>query len=187
MLRKPSLLLFLFFLLLSACSTVQVGPGPKGGVKSFTVIEGSLDQLKNGSSMVILGPFKRHPKVYGICRGEEAATFADSFSDQKLFNAHFFFDNQAETLFTEIKGFTPEQVRNITNAPTAPEFIVAGELLHYLVNVHVFDGTTKQARYLLKFHNLNTGLNTVIEVEVEDGFQFAIPTVVSELALRMAS
>ena len=89
-LKWIALLLLLF--IVSGCGPI-IGQLMKvsEGIKEFTVVSGEIHDVKEGSNILVAGPFDLSEGAYYIARGDEAAMFSEKFIRHKIFRSQLFF------------------------------------------------------------------------------------------------
>ncbi|WP_020674564.1 hypothetical protein [Geopsychrobacter electrodiphilus] len=182
-------MILMLLVLLAGCGPI-IGASmvAGGGVKDFTVVDGQLQNLKAGSTAVIVGPFAKTEQAYYICRGEETANFTSAFNSLGLFQADFYLgDRFAETAkkLAHLKTMTPAQIQSELGLKAAPELLITGVILHRSTVAAPAQGILMDVGYRLEFYDLQTRQTTTIEVQVKDLFQDCITDVVSDLMTRI--
>ena len=188
--RAKFLITALVSLLLTACGpiigSVMVS---SAGVKDFKVVSGRLSDLKAGSKVLVLAPFAKTPESFYICRGEDASVFTTSLNDAGLFVADFHMEDRFEdngALFTRLKKSSAGEIQSQLNLKEKPQYLLTGTILSRETVAAPKQGVIMKVAYRLEFTSLNNGKSTVIEIEVHELFQQAIPAVVKELTKRIA-
>ena len=180
----------LVVLLLTACGPI-IGSMmvSNAGVKDFKVVSGQLSDLKAGSKILVLAPFAKAPEGFYICRGEDASVFTTSFNDAGLFVADFHMEDRFEdnsALISKLKKSSPAEIQSQLSLNDSPQYLLTGTILSRETVAAPKQGVIMKVTYRLEFTNLENSTNTVIEVEVHELFQQAIPAVVKELTKRIA-
>lgn len=153
------------------------------GIKEFSVKKGSLNDLKQGESLLVYGPFEKTDEAFYICRGEDAAHFAAELKkagfQTELFIEHTFknLQNTAESL----RGKTPEQLREELQLDILPDKILFGTILHRHFSVAPTKGVEVHEGFRLEFFDLGTGRSTILEISDEELVQNSVPSIVSSL------
>jgi hypothetical protein len=173
-------------LFLAACGPIIGGMMVAGtGVKEVTVVQGDLGDLRPGSQVVVLGPFDKAPEGFYICRGEEAANFANTFNEAGLFKAELSlstrFPDQPPKA-SDWQGQTPASVQANLNLNRQPEMVIGGTILKREMVAAPTQGVIMSVVYQLDFLNLTNGKMTSVQVVVKELFQNAIPETVNELS-----
>ncbi len=159
-----------------------------GGVKEWKTVHGQLQDLKPGSSVLVVGPFAKTARAFYICRGEEAANFTTAFNTVGLFQADFYladrFD-ESQRWLDRLKQMTAQQLQSELGLEAAPEYLVSGTILHRSTIAAPTKGIMMDVGYRLEFYDLRQHKETSFEVRAKDLFQDCIDDVVSELDSRI--
>jgi hypothetical protein len=159
------------------------------GVGQMDVISGQMSALRPGSRILVVGPFAKTREAFYICRGEEAATFAQYFNEKGLFRAELSvmpgFDDPAKRV-AELKGESASQLQGDFGLREAPELILFGTILSREMTVAPGRGVVMSVSYRLDFYNPQTRQSTVVEVAVRDIFSDCIPDIVDALMEKIA-
>jgi len=176
-------------LFLSACGPMIGGMMVAGnGIKDFEVVQGDFTALPLGSQVAVLGPFDKTDQAFYICRGEEAAAFANAFNQFGPFSAELDVDTRFPEKLpgaTQFKGRTPAEAQQTLGLEKTPDIIMSGTILSREMTAAPAKGVIMTARYRLEFLNLADGLTTVIEVSTQDMFQDVVPNTVRYLAKQL--
>ena len=179
----------LSLLFLSACGPIIGGMMVAGnGIKDFEVVQGDFSALPLASQIVVLGPFDKTDQAFYICRGEEAAAFANAFNQFGPFSAELDVDSQFPEKLpgaAHFKGRTPAEAQQTLGLKKAPDIIMSGTILSREMTAAPARGVIMTARYRLEFLNLTDGLITVIEVAAQGMFQDVVPNTVKYLAKQL--
>lgn len=154
------------------------------GTRIEQVVAGSIKDLKIGSRLLVFGPFAKTPQAFYICRGEDAATFAEIFRDKGFFKTDLtllpgFEDTTAAV--SQLKRNSPETIRKELGLATAPDLVLFGTILNRSINVAPTVGVIQDVTYRLEFYNPQTGTATIIDVRSKQDFQDCIPAVIDAL------
>jgi hypothetical protein len=159
------------------------------GVSKVEVSSGQLSALHPGSRILVVGPFAKTREAFYICRGEEAATFAQYFNQKGLFHADLSvmpgFDDPRNAV-AGIKGMSVAQLPASFGLPAAPELILFGTILTREMTVSPGRGVVMSVSYRLEFYDPQTRQSTVIEVADRDPFSDCIPNIVDALMEKIA-
>lgn len=183
---KRIFLPLLLLLSLSACSLYK-GPATVPGMKSLAIASGRISDLRPGSRVLVISPFTRTRDACYICRGEDAANFAESFSELGLFATELRFDDDPEALLADLLHQSPAQIQERFGLNGPPDLLLEGVTMKRKVLFNISSDVTMNAAYLLTFHDLHSGGKTVIKADVHDSFELVAPTVVQALADGIAA
>ena len=188
--RAKFFLSALLLLALSACGPM-IGSMmvASNGVKDFKVVSGQLSDLKAGSKVLVLAPFAKTPESFYICRGEDASVFTTTFNSTGLFSADFHMEDRFEdnsALIAKLKKTSPAEIKSMLKLQNAPQLLMTGTILSRETVAAPKQGVIMKVAYRLEFTNLDNGKTTVLEVEVHELFQSAIPAVVKEMTKQIA-
>ncbi len=184
------LLSLLILIVLSGCGLIY-GQAMRSseGVSKIEVISGSLSALQPGSRILVVGPFAKTREAFYICRGEEAAAFAQYFNEKGLFHSDLSvmpgFDDPSKAVAT-IKGMSPAQLPASFGLTTAPELLLFGTIQSREMTVSPGRGVVMSVSYRLEFYNPQSRQSTVIEVADRDIFSDCIPHIVDALMEKIA-
>jgi len=177
--------------LLAGCGPIIGGlMTASNGVKDFRVVSGSLGILKGHRHLAVLGPFAKTDQAFYICRGEEAASFANQIEAAGLFTAEAAIPSQFPEQLPSIARFRtkrPDQVQAALGLKTPPELLLSGTILQREMVTAPAQGVIMHVAYRLEFLDLTTNQTVTVEVEVKELFQDAIPAIVTELRNRIAA
>jgi len=177
--------------LLAGCGPIIGGlMTASNGVKDFRVISGSLGILKGHQSLAVLGPFAKTDQAFYICRGEEAASFASQIEAAGLFRTEAAIPAQFPEQLPSIAMFRtkrPDQVQAALGLKAPPEVLMSGTILLREMVTAPAQGVIMHVAYRLEFLDLATNQTVIVEVEVKELFQDAIPAIVTELRNRIAA
>ncbi|MCF6179623.1 MAG: hypothetical protein L3J63_09590 [Geopsychrobacter sp.] len=188
MFMTRGLLLLMLFLLVGCGPMIGASMVSGGGVKQFKTVDGRLQDLKAGSSVLVVGPFAKTEQAYYICRGEETANFTSAFNSLGLFQADFYLgDRFAETRdkLERFKDMTSAELQTELGLKVAPQLLVSGTILTRSMVAAPAQGVLMDIGYRLQFYDLKSAQTTIVEVQVKDLFQDCIDDVVSELTARL--
>lgn len=188
--KKHLLSIFLIVVLLAGCGPI-IGAGmvAGGGVKELQTVKGELNQLTPGKQLLVLGPLAKTERAYYICRGDEAAELTTQFNDTGLFKADLYMgDRYADNAqrFQALRQNTPEQIKAELGLTSAPDILLTGVILHRSTVAAPAQGVLMDVGYRLKFYDLQTQQEVVIEASIKDLFQDCIPGLVAELLDRIS-
>lgn len=159
------------------------------GVGKINVISGQMSDLRPGSRVLVIGPFAKTRESFYICRGEEAASFAQYFDQKGLFHADLSvapgFDDPGKAV-PGIKAMDPAQLAAGFELRQAPDLIMFGTILRREMTVAPGRGVVMIVDYRLEFYNPQTRRSTVLDVPVRDIFSDCIPSVVTALMEKIA-
>lgn len=159
------------------------------GVGEIQVISGDIAGLRPGSRVLVIGPFAKTRDAFYICRGEEAAYFAQQFKEKGLFQSDLYvrpgFDDP-QLAVNEIKGMAPEQLTARLGLDRNPELILFGTILTREMSVAPGRGVVMTVSYRLEFYNPATRQSTTLEVATRDIFADCIPGIVEALMEKIA-
>lgn len=157
------------------------------GLKNFQVIHGSLDQLKAGSNLLVVGPFAKEPGAYYLSRGDDAAAFPEAINKTGLFKTALYigpkFTNTDK--INALRHQTGEQIRQDLKLQDTPDYIMYGTILERDTIVAPTRGLIMQVGYRLEIVNLQDKSSVVVEVTVKDNFRDCIPAVAAALAKQV--
>lgn len=175
---------------LSACGPI-IGSMmvASAGVKDFKVVSGQLSDLTAGSKVLVLAPFAKTPESFYICRGEDASVFTTTFNEVGLFDTDFHMDGRFEdnsALIAKLKKTAPTEIQSQLHLKKTPDYLLTGTILSRETVAAPKQGVIMKVTYRLEFNNLGNGGVTVLEIEVHELFQQAIPAVVKEMTKRIA-
>ncbi|MDT8442144.1 MAG: hypothetical protein RQ723_10830 [Desulfuromonadales bacterium] len=181
----------LILLLLSACGPIIGGVMVAGnGVKDVVVTSGALTTLKPGSRIAVLGPFDKTTEAFYICRGEEAASFANNFITSGLFQAELKIDQRFPDKLSKVtdwQGQTPAAIQAALGLDAAPDLLLSGTILKREMVAAPMQGVIMHVAYRLDFLDVQSGRTVSVQVTVKELFQDAIPAVVADLARRIGA
>jgi len=182
-------LLGLTVLLLGACGPIIGGVMVAGnGVKEFRVTSGSLATLRPGARLAVIGPFDKTAEAFYICRGEDDAYFASSFKQSGLFAAELAIPDRFPKQMPKVSdwiGKSGAEVQQALALSAAPDYLLSGTILRREMVAAPAQGVIMKVSFRLVFLELASGQTTVVEVEVQELFQDAVPAIVTELARQM--
>jgi len=159
------------------------------GVRNVKVVSGDLGGLRQGQRVLVIGPFAKTREAFYICRGEEAASFAQYFNEKGLFRADLSvapgFDDPRE-MEANIKKMVPNQLASRFALDQAPALILFGTILSREMFVAPGRGVIMSVAYRLEFFDPQTRKSTIVEVADRDLFADCIPNVVTALMEKIA-
>jgi hypothetical protein len=181
--------LFVFTLLLSGCGLIY-GQLTKGGdgIKSFSVIQGTLAEIKAGGDLLVYAPFEKTDQAFYVARGDEAANFATSLQQAGLFRTEFLFERDNDDVAKtgqKLRGMTATEVQTFASMQNAPRTILFGTLLARSESVAPTRGVLMDITYKLEFYNIASRKSTIIEVQVRDLAENCVDSVVNDLQARL--
>jgi hypothetical protein len=179
----------LLLVLLAGCGPI-IGAAmvSGGGVKDLNLVEGRLQDLQAGSSVLLVGPFAKTAQSYYICRGDETAAFVSEFNSLGLFQADYYLGDrfaEPEDKLERLKAMTPDAIKAELGLKVAPQLLVSGVILHRSMVAAPAQGVLMDVGYRLEFFNLQTRQTVRLEVRVKDLFQDCIADVVNELRAKI--
>jgi len=180
----------LLLLSLASCGPIlgqamRAGEGPG----SFEVTQGRLAELRTDSRLLVLGPFAKTPDAFYICRGEDAANFAEELAAAGLFRTELYLErdyNRLDAMAAGVRGNTPAQLRTDLGIAMEPEVVLLGTILHRSMTVAPMRGVITDVGYRLEFFDLGTRTSVTVELSAKVPFEQAVRTLVRELAERRA-
>lgn len=175
-------------LLLSACGPIfgQV-MRVNEGVKEFRVVSGSLSTLRPGSRIVVVGPFAKTGAAYEICRGDDAANFAEKLRGIG-FTTELYLDRgeiEPQKLSQELRGLTAAELAQRLELATPPDLILLGVLTQREATVAPARGIVVSEAFRLEFVDPVSRQSVVIDLAVRSIAQEALPRLVEELRKRL--
>lgn len=184
--NKIVFLIITSVLLLAGCGPMIGGMMVSGnGVKEFRVVKGSLEEIRPGARLAVLGPFATTESSFEICRGEEAALFASSFNQTGLFAAELAMqDRLVETppQLANWRNKDPLSVQMALQLSEAPEILMSATILYREMIPAPVKGIVMKVAYRLNFLELGTGKETSVEISSQQMFRDAVPASVEALA-----
>ncbi|MDX9710580.1 MAG: hypothetical protein RBT64_13600 [Trichloromonas sp.] len=154
------------------------------GAGEIRVISGDIGSLRPGSRVLVVGPFAKTRDAFYICRGEEAAYFAQQFKEKGLFHSDLHvrpgFDDP-QLAVKEIKGMAQEQLAERLSLDRNPDLILFGTILSREMSVAPGRGVVMTVSYRLEFYDPKTRQSTTLEVSSRDIFADCIPDIVAAL------
>ncbi len=188
---KTSTLLrfFLLSLLLSGCGPV-IGQVMRiaDGLKEFELTQGKIEDLAGGGELLVYGPFAKTSKAFYICRGEDAAHFAEELVKAGLFQSSLRLDREEldpSRAAALLKTLGAEELRQKFGLEKAPEKVLLGTILYRRTIVAPTRGVVMDVGYRLEFYDPRSRQSTVIEVAVRDLAERTVPRLVEELTRRL--
>ncbi len=188
---KTSTLLrfFLLSLLLSGCGPV-IGQVMRvaDGLKEFEVTQGTIEDLAGGGELLVYGPFAKTSEAFYICRGEDAAHFAEELVKAGLFQSSLRLDREEldpSRAAALLKTLGAEELRQKFGLEKAPEKVLLGTILYRRTIVAPTRGVVMDVGYRLEFYDPRSRQSTVIEVAVRDLAERTVPRLVEELTRRL--
>ncbi len=188
---KTSTLLrfFLLSLLLSGCGPV-IGQVMRiaDGLKEFEVTQGKIEDLAGGGELLVYGPFAKTSEAFYICRGEDAAHFAEELVKAGLFQSSLRLDREEldpSRAAALLKTLGAEELRRKFGLEKAPEKVLLGTILYRRTIVAPTRGVVMDVGYRLEFYDPRSRQSTVIEVAVRDLAERTVPRLVEELTRRL--
>ncbi len=188
---KTSTLLrfFLLSLLLSGCGPV-IGQVMRiaDGLKEFEVTQGTIEDLAGGGDLLVYGPFAKTSEAFYICRGEDAAHFAEELVKAGLFQSSLRLDREEldpSRAAALLKTLGAEELRQKFGLEKAPEKVLLGTILYRRTIVAPTRGVVMDVGYRLEFYDPRSRQSTVIEVAVRDLAERTVPRLVEELTRRL--
>ncbi len=188
---KTSTLLrfFLLSLLLSGCGPV-IGQVMRvaDGLKEFEVTQGKIEDLAGGGELLVYGPFAKTSEAFYICRGEDAAHFAEELVKAGLFQSSLRLDREEldpSRAAALLKTLGAEELRQKFGLEKAPEKVLLGTILYRRTIVAPTRGVVMDVGYRLEFYDPRSRQSTVIEVAVRDLAERTVPRLVEELTRRL--
>jgi len=155
------------------------------GVKEFNLERGSLETLKPGSRLAVLGPFATTPSSFEICRGEEAAIFTSVFNQTGLFSAELAMNSRFSEESTQVAdwhGKSPQSIKETFSLDNPPDVLMSAVILYREMIPAPTKGIVMKVGYRLDFLDLATGKETSVEIMVQEMFNDAVPSSVDALA-----
>ncbi len=188
---KTSTLLrfFLLSLLLSGCGPV-IGQVMRiaDGLKEFELTQGKIEDLAGGGELLVYGPFAKTSEAFYICRGEDAAHFAEELVKAGLFQSSLRLDREEldpSRAAALLKTLGAEELRQKFGLEKAPEKVLLGTILYRRTIVAPTRGVVMDVGYRLEFYDPRSRQSTVIEVAVRDLAERTVPRLVEELTRRL--
>ncbi len=188
---KTSTLLrfFLLSLLLSGCGPV-IGQVMRiaDGLKDFELTQGKIEDLAGGGELLVYGPFAKTSEAFYICRGEDAAHFAEELVKAGLFQSSLRLDREEldpSRAAALLKTLGAEELRQKFGLEKAPEKVLLGTILYRRTIVAPTRGVVMDVGYRLEFYDPRSRQSTVIEVAVRDLAERTVPRLVEELTRRL--
>ncbi len=188
---KTSTLLrfFLLSLLLSGCGPV-IGQVMRiaDGLKEFELTQGKIEDLAGGGELLVYGPFAKTSEAFYICRGEDAAHFAEELVKAGLFQSSLRLDREEldpSRAAALLKTLGAEELRRKFGLEKAPEKVLLGTILYRRTIVAPTRGVVMDVGYRLEFYDPRSRQSTVIEVAVRDLAERTVPRLVEELTRRL--
>ncbi len=188
---KTSTLLrfFLLSLLLSGCGPV-IGQVMRiaDGLKEFEHTQGKIEDLAGGGELLVYGPFAKTSEAFYICRGEDAAHFAEELVKAGLFQSSLRLDREEldpSRAAALLKTLGAEELRQKFGLEKAPEKVLLGTILYRRTIVAPTRGVVMDVGYRLEFYDPRSRQSTVIEVAVRDLAERTVPRLVEELTRRL--
>lgn len=176
-------------LLLGACGPIIGGMMVAGnGVKEFRVTSGSLETLRPGARLAVIGPFDKTAEAFYICRGEDDAYFASSFKQTGLFAAELSIPDRFPKQTPKAADWTGKsgaEVQQALSLASAPDYLMSGTILSREMVAAPAQGVIMKVAFRLVFLELASGKTTTVEVAVQELFQDAVPAIVKELGRQL--
>lgn len=156
------------------------------GLKSLDVVSGQVPVLKPGTMILVYGPFEKTDAAFYVCRGEDAAKFADEFTRLglrgELYLGH---GSRAKVTLAAAKLMTPEELRVALSLPAAPDYLFSGTLTQRKMNVAPAHGVIMDEGYRLELIDLRTQARSEYQARVKDLAQETIPDVAEALVAKL--
>lgn len=181
--------LVLAVMLLGACGPIFGGMMvASNGIKDFRVVSGSLDTLRPGAKLAVIGPFDKTPEAFYICRGEDDAYFASSFKQSGLFAAELAIPDRFPKQMPKTadwRGKSSAEIQQSFQLSAPPDYVMSGTILRREMVAAPMQGVIMKVAFRLDFLEVATGKSTSVEVDVKEFFQDAVPAIVKELGRQM--
>lgn len=188
--RAYRALLPLFLLCLASCGPVlgQLMRATEG-IRSFEVTEGRLGDLPIGSRLLVFGPFAKTDAAFYICRGEDAADFAQALGDADLFRTELYLERDYERLEATARALrekTPQQLQADLGLAAQPDLLLFGTILNRSMVVAPARGVVTDVGYRLEFFDPGSRRSVTVEIAAKELFERAVTEITRELAERRA-
>ncbi len=181
--------LVLTVMLLGACGPIIGGMMVAGnGVKDFRVVSGSLDTLRPGAKLAVIGPFDKTPEAFYICRGEDDAYFVSSFKQSGLFAAELAIPDRFPKQLPKAadwRGKSSAEIQQALQLSAPPDYVMSGTILRREMVAAPVQGVIMKVAFRLDFLEVATGKSTSLEIDVQELFQDAVPAIAKELGRQM--
>jgi len=181
--------LVLAVMLLGACGPIIGGMMVAGnGVKDFRVVSGSLDTLRSGAKLAVIGPFDKTPEAFYICRGEDDAYFVSSFKQSGLFAAELAIPDRFPKQMPKAadwRGKSSAEIQQALQLSALPDYVMSGTILRREMVAAPVQGVIMKVAFRLDFLEVATDKSTSVEIDVQELFQDAVPAIAKELGRQM--
>lgn len=176
-------LVLLTLILLSGCGPI-LGQMSKmtEGVEQPVTVKGDLASLA-GRRILVVGPFEKGEHGFYICRGEDAAAFAEGLggdiilADQRSTSAD---------LATDLALASPEILAGY-GIKTSPDLLMTGIIEKRTTHVAPLRGVVMGVTYRLLFTDRQSGTQTEVVVSGKGLFEEVIPMIATSLKGAIAS
>jgi len=158
------------------------------GIKSFAILQGDLAVLKGGGDLLVYAPFGKTDNAFYVARGEEAAHFAATLEEVRLFQTEFLFErdvDDVEKTAQMLRGMSAEAAQEYAGMARAPRLILFGTLVERHESVAPTRGVLMDITYQLEFYEIASRQSTILEVRVKHLAEECVNVVVSDLVERL--
>lgn len=156
------------------------------GLKSLEVKEGELGVLRPGARIVVLGPFAKAAGAFEICRGDDAAAFAEQLT-RHGFVAELSLAKEGpdpRQRVALLAGKSPDVLQKELGLAGPPELLLSGTLLARDMTVAPARGVVLDEAFRLEFSDASGKRRLVVEAAVRELAGKGISRVIEELARR---
>ena len=188
--RKTSLFLLFSLLFLSVSCGPIIGQLTRlgDGFKTFEVESGTLDGVKKGSRILVVGPFSVSGSGYHIARGDDSAFFYREFVRNGYLAPELYVgdkNSDPEELKSSLRSLRPDELKTKLGLENAPDLILFGDITERSTFVAPTRGILQRVGYRLEIVNAADGSSTVINAVVRARFRDCPGLIVDELIRRI--
>jgi len=185
---KTTLSVLALFLLLAGCGPIiALVSKTSDGISNVTV-KGDPATLRGGGDLLVYAPFAKTDQAFYICRGEEAANFAEQLQKQGLFKTAVYFErtlNAESKTAARLRGLSAAELKTELGLEREPSRILFGTLVKRAESAAPFRGVIMQTTYRLEFYDIGKKSSTTFELDAHFLAEEMVASVVSELGRRI--
>lgn len=185
---KTRLPILALFLLLAGCGPIIALVSKTSDGVSPVAVKGDPATLRGGGDLLVYAPFAKTDQSFYICRGEEAANFAEQLQRQGLFKTMVYFERALEAeakTAGHLRKLTAAELKNELGLEREPGRILFGTLVKRAESATPFRGVIMQTTYRLEFYDISKKTSTTFELEAHFLAEEMVANVVAELGRRI--
>ncbi len=185
---KFRLSIIALILLLAGCGPIIALVSKTSDGIGDVAVKGDPTTLRGGGDLLVYAPFAKTDQAFYICRGEEAANFAEQLQRQGLFKTavHFEWTLDAESKTAmHLRSLSATELKNQLGLEREPGRILFGTLVKRAESATPLRGVVMQTTYRLEFYDVAKKTSTTFELEAHFLAEEMVAEVVAELGRRI--